>query len=43
MAAFIITKLTIDCVYRHDNENPRGSTSLHLPYRYWQVPGIDLK
>ena len=25
----------IDCVYRHDKENPWGSTPLHLPYRYW--------
>ena len=23
MGTFIITKLIIDCVYRHDNENPR--------------------
>ena len=28
MAAFIITKLIIDCVYRHDNETPGGV----LPY-----------
>ena len=25
----------IDCVYRRDNENPWGSTPLHLPYMYW--------
>ena len=24
----------IDCVYRRDNENPLGSTPLHLPYMY---------
>ena len=32
MATFIITRLIIDwapdCVYRHENENPRGSTLL---------------
>ena len=34
MATFIITKLIADCVYRHDYENLRGSTPLHLLYRY---------
>ena len=31
----IVTKLVIDSVNHQDNENPRGSTLLHLPYRYW--------
>ena len=33
---FIVTKLTIDSVHHHhDDENPSGSTPLHLPYGYW--------
>ena len=35
LTSFNITKLTIDRVYRHNNEILRGSTPLHLPYRYW--------
>ena len=32
---FIVTKLTIDSVHHyHDDENPLGSTPLHLPYGY---------
>ena len=33
LTCLIVTKLGIDSVHHHDNENPRGSTPLHLPHR----------